>query len=310
MSRLLDTSNWIGERLAWHEDVLLDGTLSANARMLAGWLMHELDLDKGGCWRAQEGIAIGLGVHIATVRRGLAELVRAGHLKTRTAKGRGKTQLYSALIKDQPGRRLTLDETVKARVAARDGRSSDGQPDPTKDASDAERVAGLRVNIGQDSQSDAPEKVAGLRVNDDERLAAEPQKGSSPAAQYLEDSFTPPFPPRQGRQDGGDSRTNRVRGRWPEAVEAKPTFQGREVREAARKRLGEEGVQSWLDPSAWDPTARAIVCRLGFTANWLARELRGDLKALGVTVIHDKRRFEELMRAGRPTVSDQFEAAA
>lgn len=105
------------------------------------------------------------------------------------------------------------------------------------------------------------------------------------------------------------SRTNRVRGGRLEVAGNKLSFQDHDVREAARKRLGDEGVRSWLDPNAWDPPARAIVCQLNFTADRLTRDLHGDLKALGVTVVCDKRRFAELMRTGRPVVSELFEGA-
>jgi len=280
MSRLLNIHNFVADKLTWQLQVLLDTSLSANARMVGCLIAHDLNVERGAAWRAQENMALALGVHRDTVRRGIAELAKAGFLAIRRSCGRGRSQHYSALIREAAEAHDSIDRAVAARRAALN-------PEPEKVAGlqvDAqEKVAGLRL--------DTPEKVAGLRLNETEKVAGLPQKGSRAAHQYLEEPFNPPLPPRA---------TNRVRdlGFDPQPVRA--AFKDLSVRRAVASRLGEEGVRSWLDPHAWDGEGRVIVCRLEGAARKLATDCRRELKAMGVTVVFDKARHAALERAGRP----------
>jgi hypothetical protein len=49
-------------------------------------------------------------------------------------------------------------------------------------------------------------------------------------------------------------------------------------------RHGEQYAKAWLDPAEWREAEQAVVCRLGFAADRLKRDLRKTLKELGVTV--------------------------
>ncbi|MDB5432513.1 MAG: hypothetical protein JWP35_3629 [Caulobacter sp.] len=49
-------------------------------------------------------------------------------------------------------------------------------------------------------------------------------------------------------------------------------------------RHGEQYAKAWLDPADWCEAERAVVCRLGFAADRLKRDLRKTLKELGVSV--------------------------
>lgn len=288
-SRLLNIHNFVADKLTWQLQVLLDGSLSANARMVGCLIAHDLNVERGAAWRAQENMALALGVHRDTVRRGIAELARAGFLAVRRSCGRGRSQHYSALIRDAAEAHDSIERAVQARRAA-------VNPTPEKVAelqSDtSEKVAGLQL--------DASEKVAGLRLNEPEKVAGLRVKGSRAATQYLEEPFNPPLPPRA---------TNRVRDYGPEQKPVRAAFKDLSVRRAVASRLGEEGVRSWLDPHGWDGESRTIVCRFDVAARKLSADCRQELKALGVTVVFDKMRFAAVERAGRPVVVQADQAA-
>ncbi len=297
MSRLLDVHNFVGDKLRWQEMLLVDVRLTILARVIGAILTHDLRADRGAAWRAQANIAIALGVSLSSVRRGLAELSRAGYLAVRKSRGRGRTQQYVPMLLDEQYQlnRSIIDQVVELRKASAIASREKGLS-PTKD--DAGKVSRL--------ETDGLEKVSVLEIDDLEKVPPAKRKGVIGERQYLEESFTPPSPPSRRERHLGESRANRVRGRWTEEPSAPhPTFQSLEVREVARKRLGEEGVRSWLDDSAWDSLGRIVVCPRSFTADRLSRDIGRDLKAIGVTIVADKKRFSELMKASRPCVSHQ-----
>lgn len=298
MSRLLDIHSFVADKLQWQVQVIVDQNLSANARLVGCLIAHDLNVERGAAWRAQENMALALGVHKTTVRRGIAELAKAGYLAVRKSLGRGKSQHYVALIRDAAEAHDSIDRAIDARRA--------------KITDIAERVAPALLDPSEKvapALLNEPKKVAPALFDDVERGAPALQKGSSGATLTLEESITPPFPPSRRERAQGDDRTNRVRRNWGEPVSALPKFQNAAVRGIAVKRLTEEGARSWLDQNAWDPDAKAIVCQLGFTADRLSRDLGRDLRPLGVSVVCDKRRFDELMRAGRPEVGGMGVAA-
>jgi hypothetical protein len=100
MSRLLDVHNFIGDKLRWQQQVLEDHNLSPAARVVGARLMHDLNVSRRGAWRSREAIAGLLGIHLKTVRRGMADLASNGHLAMTPSKGRGKSIVYEALIKE------------------------------------------------------------------------------------------------------------------------------------------------------------------------------------------------------------------
>lgn len=285
MSRLLDVHNFVADKLRWQAQVLLDTGLSASAKTVGCLIAHDLNVDRGAAWRAQENMAIALGVSLSTVRRGIAELASLGHLNIRRSCGRGRTQNYAALIIDGAEAHDSIDRAILARKTAAAANPEKVAP-VTLD--DPEKVAPVT--------GDEPEKVAPVTGVDLEKVAPLNGKGGASERQYLEDSFTPPFPPR---------RANRVRQEWGEPVRTFAPFPSRSVREAVASRLGEDGARSWLDPHAWDGGSRTIVTRLSGAADKLQRDCGRELKGLGVTVEFDKARHASLSRQARPVMSGE-----
>lgn len=105
--RVLDPANshdFMRDKLAWHEQVLTDPELPPLAKVVAGCILHDLNATTGDAWRGQTGIATMLGVTARGVQKALAALAAAGHIEIITAKGRGKTNRYRAVLKNTNGR--------------------------------------------------------------------------------------------------------------------------------------------------------------------------------------------------------------
>lgn len=283
MSRLLDVHNFVADKLRWQAQVLLDVGLSASAKTVGCLIAHDLNVDKGAAWRAQENMAIALGVSLSTVRRGIAELHTLGHLHVRRSCGRGRTQNYAALIIDGAEAHDSIDRAIAARKAASSEAAEKVAP-VTLDGS--EKVAPVT--------SDGPEKVSPVTCGDAEKVSPVTGKGGASERQSLEEPFTPPNPP---------SRANRVRRDWGEPVRSFAPFPCRAVREAVAGRLGEEGAVSYIDPAAWDGDSRTIVALTSYALDKLQRECGRELKGLGVTVVFDRARHVSLSRQGRPVVA-------
>ncbi len=62
MSRLLDLENFVAEKLAWHQRIASDPTISLSAKAVAGFILHDLNASEGGAWRGQGSMAASLGV--------------------------------------------------------------------------------------------------------------------------------------------------------------------------------------------------------------------------------------------------------
>lgn len=278
MSRSLDVQNFVADKLKWQLQLIIDVDLTANARLVGCLIAHDLNVERGAAWRSQDNMALALGVHKTTVRRGVAELAKAGYLVIQKARRRGQSLKYHALIRDDAKAPQSIDRAVEAR------RKMTLETEP-KDAPEL--------------HCDAPMAALPLR-EEAPNVAPVLQQVTPGATLTLEEPFIPPSPPIRREEKRGIRSSTRASLTLKDADigHAKLPFQDRDVREAARKRLGDEGVRSWLDPNAWDAHARAIVCQLNFTADRLTRDLRKDLKALGVTVVCDKRRFAELARLG------------
>lgn len=289
MSRPLDVRNFVADKLRWQLQLIIDADLSANARLVGCLIAHDLNVERGVAWRSQDNMALALGVHKTTVRRGVAELADAGCLAVQRARRRGQSLNYQALIRDDADAHQSIDRAVAARRKTTSETASKDAP----------------VLLGDAAM------VASVLLCDAAMVAPALRQVTRGATLTLEEPFIPPSPPIRREKERG-IRPRTVRGRSFQAADSSQAnlpFQDRDVREAARQRLGDEGVRSWLDPNAWDAHARAIVCQLNFTADRLTRDLRCDLKALGVTVVCDKRRFAELARVGR-TGDDLVEHAA
>lgn len=101
MSRLLDPENFVAEKLAWHQRIASDPTVSLSAKAVAGFILHDLNASEGGAWRGQESMAVGLGISARQLRRLLDELEAASYLQVEVRKGRGRTNICRATLPDE-----------------------------------------------------------------------------------------------------------------------------------------------------------------------------------------------------------------
>ena len=123
MSRLLDPENFVAEKLAWHQRIASDPTVSLSAKAVAGFILHDLNVSEGGAWRGQESMAAGLGVSARQLRRLLDELEAASYLQVEVRKGRGRTNICRATLPDEravasENRTSTAAQTVEKRTPA------------------------------------------------------------------------------------------------------------------------------------------------------------------------------------------------
>ena len=123
MSRLLDLENFVAEKLAWHQRIASDPTVSLSAKAVAGFILHDLNASEGGAWRGQESMAASLGVGVRQLRRLLEELEAASYLQVEVRKGRGRTNICRATLPDDVAvtsekRTVTAAQTVEKRTSA------------------------------------------------------------------------------------------------------------------------------------------------------------------------------------------------
>lgn len=123
MSRLLDPENFVAEKLAWHQRIANDPTVSLSAKAVAGFILHDLNASEGGAWRGQESMAAGLGVSARQLRRLLDELEAASYLQVEVRKGRGRTNICRATLPDERAvasetRTSTAAQTIEKRTSA------------------------------------------------------------------------------------------------------------------------------------------------------------------------------------------------
>jgi predicted ArsR family transcriptional regulator len=122
MSRLLDPENFVAEKLAWHQRIASDPTVSLSAKAVAGFILHDLNASEGGAWRGQESMAAGLGVSERQLRRLLEELEAASYLQGEVRRGRGRTNICRATLPDERAvasekRTSTAAQTVEKRTS-------------------------------------------------------------------------------------------------------------------------------------------------------------------------------------------------
>ena len=123
MSRLLDPENFVAEKLAWHQRIACDPTVSLSAKAVAGFILHDLNASQGGAWRGQESMAAGLGVSARQLRRLLEELEAAAYLQVEVRKGRGRTNICRATLPGEAAvasenRTPTAAQAVEKRTSA------------------------------------------------------------------------------------------------------------------------------------------------------------------------------------------------
>lgn len=114
MSRRLDPENFVAEKLAWHQRIASDPTISLQAKAVAGFILHDLNPCEGGAWRGQESMATSLGVSPRQLRRLLEELQTADYLEVEVRRGRGRTNICRATLPNEAA------ETPKNQSSATD----------------------------------------------------------------------------------------------------------------------------------------------------------------------------------------------
>lgn len=117
MSRLLDPENFVAEKLAWHQRIASDPTVSLSAKAVAGFILHDLNASQGGAWRGQESMAASLGVSARQLRRLLDELEAASYLQVEVRKGRGRTNICRATLPGEGGVALENGTSKAAQTA-------------------------------------------------------------------------------------------------------------------------------------------------------------------------------------------------
>lgn len=98
MKRRLDPDAFVAGKLAWHERLTKDPSLSLPAKAVAGLILHDLNASEGGAWRGQTSMAAVLGVSDRQLRRLLNELQQAGYLTVAVRRGRGRTNICVAAL--------------------------------------------------------------------------------------------------------------------------------------------------------------------------------------------------------------------
>ena len=97
MTALSDHRHFTAAKLAWQARIIVDPDLGQLARLLACHLTHMFGKSHT-TWPAQETLARALSVTVRSIRRATEELVKAGYLKVRISRGRGKANIYAPVL--------------------------------------------------------------------------------------------------------------------------------------------------------------------------------------------------------------------
>ncbi|MBX9706808.1 MAG: helix-turn-helix domain-containing protein [Caulobacteraceae bacterium] len=110
---------WQASKFKWHETVVQDTSLTNLAVRVAGLLLHDFNFERGFAWRSQSSIAETLKIEVRSVRRAIAELVKAGHLSVKVSRGRGHSNECSFVAPkeaSEPGSRAPEKRTPESGV--------------------------------------------------------------------------------------------------------------------------------------------------------------------------------------------------
>lgn len=261
MSRLLDVHNFVAEKLAWHLRIMSDASLSLAAKSAGSLMLHDLNASQGGAWRGQESMAEKLGISSRQVRRALAELKAASYLKVEIGKGRGRTNIYRATIPEgqsEPG-------------------SSSENRTPVSSHSEQNRTA---------VSSHCEQNRTPVSCNAEQNRTGTVKKEDADVRQFLDEPITSPLPPKRDRRRP-DAQTE---------PSLRPRFRDEDVRRAVVFAIGKDAVASYLDPAAWDPATRQVVCKLDFGYRRLKERAGKTLSEMGIGIILDGRLFDRLPR--------------
>lgn len=276
MSRLLNPRRFNAEKFAWQHQVLADPELSAFARVLGAFLTHYLDPEKGGSWASQQFLATQLGVDVRTIRRATGELVAQGHIALEVSRGRGNANVCRALLKVGKG---------------------------PEAAAGCEHATAQRRVSGRPSSAEHRTELSGDRPENRTFAARKPD---IPARPILSESESPLVPPMRFEQSEPASAAlvQRRRRTGSQRAPAKRAcarrFPHDDIRAAIVQAIGEAGTQSYLDPAAWCPEERRIVCRLSLAAEALQARAAKELAKLGIEVLFDVSAYARLRSAVGP----------
>lgn len=238
------------DKMAWHEQVLVDPDLSPLAKVVAGCILHDLNATTGDAWRGQAGIATMLGVTARGVQKALAALAAAGHIEITTAKGRGKTNRYRAVLKNTNGRSSFQPEKTNSR--------SERRPENTNSRSEKHERGFVQtleesLNPPLSPQTVGPPGKEGLGEGETGRVVGFPLTGTD---------RRPPQRPGPSLDD---------------------------IREVLRHRLGPGPFASYVEPAVWRAEDRVLVCPHGFAADRLRQEIGYQgLRELDLTILGDR----------------------
>lgn len=265
MSGVIDVTDFLRRKLAWHRHVMCDDQLTELAKTIASLLLHDFDWRQveGDAYRSQAGLADLASCSVRAVQGSLEQLERRGLLEIITARGRGKTNRYRFL--DQ---------------------RSDASGHPEK-ANAASPQAGEKANA---ASPQAGEKANAASPLDAENTNAGSEKDERGFAQTLLENPNPLNPPspatceRRSLDEGerrshvGESEPSGFAGRW---LSVPP-----EIRQeiAANPQYGEGWAIAWIDPCVFDPATRQIHARSNFARSRLLEHLRKRLPAWNVTL--------------------------
>lgn len=267
MSRLLDPARFNAEKLLWQRLVLQDPSLNAFAKVLAAFLTHYLNERRGGAWLSQPELARRLGVDVRTIRRATADLVEARWLTVTVSKGRGRSNVYRAILdatSDIQQKALHLEEPTSITWTPLSGGPDGSRPQTT---------VGDRENGTPLSKSDTDNGTSSA-LKPDNLVPPILIETNSPLPPK-NDTDRMPLHSRSGNlgQPGAG---------W--GVLPRQCFPEDAVRSALLAAKGRDFVWSYLDQASWHAEQRAISCLTKFAAQKLRTECSLELSRLGVTV--------------------------
>ena len=92
---VIDVTDFLRQKLAWHQAVIRDPQLTQLAKTIASFLLHDFDWRQNGeAYRSQQGLAQAASCSVRAVQKALSQLAHAGFLHVAVARGRTHTNRY------------------------------------------------------------------------------------------------------------------------------------------------------------------------------------------------------------------------
>jgi len=123
--------------------------------------------------------------------------------------------------------------------------------------------------------AESPQNRTPVSAVEKENRTQAAEKQDTGVRQFLDDTITSPLPPKRRRSAGAGH---------DQGPPAQPTFREAAIRARLTLQFGEPFVRSYLDPAAWEPSTRRVVC-LGPTGHSRLKERAGRmLSEMGVGI--------------------------